>query len=98
MKNFNKQLFLAAFLILSFVSFALAQGAGGAPRTADLTTQVTEFEVNGLKVLVKRRPSAPTVAAGLFIRGGVRNITDKNAGIENMMLDVSNRSRQKISA
>src|SRR6266850_1109944 len=36
---------------------------------------VTEFEINGLKVLVKRREGSQTVATGLFIRGGVRNIT-----------------------
>ena len=48
--------------------------------------QVTEFDVNGLKVLVKRRPNSPTVAAALFIRGGSRNIDDKNAGVEDLML------------
>ncbi len=47
---------------------------------------VSEFEVNGLKVLVKRRAGSQTVAAGLFIRGGARNITAENAGIENLML------------
>ena len=50
---------------------------------------VTEFEVNGLKVLVKRREGSLTVAAGLFIRGGSRNITAKDAGIEALMLDVA---------
>src|SRR5262249_47577094 len=34
---------------------------------------VTEFDVNGLKVLVKRREGSQTVAAGLFIKGGSRN-------------------------
>ncbi|MBV9211529.1 MAG: insulinase family protein, partial [Acidobacteria bacterium] len=53
---------------------------------------VTEFEVNGLKVLVKRRTGSQTVAAGLFLRGGSRNITDKNAGIEDLMLDVATES------
>lgn len=96
MKNFNRNLFLAIFLMLSAVSFAVAQPAGGAPRTIDLAQQVTEFEVNGLKVLVKRRPSAPTVAAGLFIRGGVRNISAQNAGIENMMLDVATEAGRKF--
>jgi zinc protease len=50
---------------------------------------VTEFDVNGLKVLVKRRPGSQTVAAGLFLRGGSRNITAENAGIESLMLDVA---------
>ncbi len=47
---------------------------------------VTEFDVNGLKVLVKRREGSLTVAAGLFVRGGARNITAENAGIEALML------------
>jgi zinc protease len=50
---------------------------------------VTEFDVNGLKVLIKRRPGSQTVAAGLFLRGGSRNITAENAGIEALMLDVA---------
>ena len=50
---------------------------------------VTEFEVNGLKVLVKKREGSLTVAAGLFIRGGSRNITAENAGIEALMLSVA---------
>lgn len=50
---------------------------------------VTEFEVNGLKVLIKQRAGSQTVAAGLFLRGGSRNITAANAGIESLMLDVA---------
>ena len=50
---------------------------------------VSEFEVNGLKVLVKRREGSLTVAAGLFIKGGSRNITADNAGIEALMLDAA---------
>ena len=50
---------------------------------------VREFEVNGLKVLLKRRAGSPTVAAGLFVRGGSQNITAQNAGIEALMLSVA---------
>ncbi|MBA3631540.1 MAG: insulinase family protein [Acidobacteria bacterium] len=83
----SKNLFLVSLLILSFVITNFAQtGKSAIARQAEL---VTEFDVNGLKVLVKRRQHAPTVAAGLFIRGGARNINDKNAGIENMMLEVA---------
>jgi hypothetical protein len=48
--------------------------------------QITAFDVNGLKVLIKRRPGTPTVAAGLFFRGGVQNMTPENAGIEGFTL------------
>jgi hypothetical protein len=50
---------------------------------------VSEFEVNGLKVLLKRREGSLTVAAGLFIRGGAANITAQNAGIETLMLSAA---------
>lgn len=50
---------------------------------------VTEFEINGLKVLVKRRAGSQTVAAGLFLRGGARNINAQNAGIEALMWDTA---------
>jgi predicted Zn-dependent peptidase len=50
---------------------------------------VTEFDVNGLKVLLKRREGSLTVAAGLFIRGGASNINAQNAGIETLMLSVA---------
>ncbi|MEJ7713617.1 MAG: hypothetical protein WKF84_28160 [Pyrinomonadaceae bacterium] len=54
---------------------------------------VTEFDLNGLRVLVKRREGSQTVAAGLFLRGGARNITSENAGIEALMLDAFNWRR-----
>jgi len=34
---------------------------------SDAAALVTEFEVNGLKVLIKRREGSQTVVAGLFI-------------------------------
>jgi len=50
---------------------------------------VNEFEVNGLKVLMKRREGSLTVSAGLFVRGGAANINASNAGIESLMLSAS---------
>lgn len=70
-------------LALSISAFGQATGYDNVTAQAAL---VTEFDVNGLKVIYKRRPNSPTIAAGLFIRGGARNINDKNAGIERLML------------
>jgi zinc protease len=81
----RRKIFNLVFLIL-VVSIHVFAAPETPQDTAQQMAQVTEFEVNGLKVLIKRRPSAPTVAGGLFIKGGSRNITDKNAGIENLML------------
>jgi zinc protease len=62
------------------------------PSLADTSALVTEFDVNGLKILVKRREGSQTVVAGLFIKGGARNVTAANAGVENLMLDAASEA------
>lgn len=59
-------------------------------------SQVTEFDVNGLKVILKRRAGSPTIAGGLFVRGGARNINEKNAGIESLMLAAAIESGKNL--
>jgi zinc protease len=85
---------LLTFLVLTFISLNFAQTAG--TNLASQAALVTEFDVNGLKVLVKRRPNSQTVAAGLFFRGGVKNITAQNAGIEGFALSVATEGSQKF--
>jgi zinc protease len=70
-----------------FVSIALAWPA--AAQTPADSGRITELDVNGLKVIVKRRPASDTVATGLFIRGGAANINENNAGIESFLLTVA---------
>src|SRR6476469_604453 len=75
-------------------SHATQQGKGQAQETvqsvvAKQAALVSEFEVNGLKVLLKRREGSLTVAAGLFVRGGPANINAENAGIETLMLSAA---------
>ena len=98
MKQISNGLFQASLFL--FVAFALTPIARAqAIKPADFAAQaasVTEFDINGLKVIVKRRASAPTVAGGLFIRGGARNVDDKNAGIENLMLASAIEAGQKM--
>lgn len=91
----NKNLLAIGLLTLSLAITNFAQ-TPGKPGIADQAALVSEFDVNGMKVLVKRRENAPTVAAGLFIRGGARNISDKNAGIENFMLDVATQGSKNF--
>jgi len=94
---------MSSFVLATSLLFGAAQSFGSTtqdklvPRdqqtvqsvVAKQAALVSEFEVNGLKVLLKRREGSLTVAAGLFIRGGARNITAENAGIEALMLDSS---------
>lgn len=93
MKVINKFV-LFTFLGLFFATAAFAQS--GSPSTSEQANLVSEFEVGGLKVLLKKRPNAPTVAAGLFIRGGARNVTAKNAGIEQLMLSSALEGSKKF--
>jgi zinc protease len=103
MKEQIKRIF-SAWVLISVVVFggselshAKQQGKdnqGQAPETvrsvvAKQAALVSEFDVNGLKVLLKRREGSLTVAAGLFIRGGSTNINAANAGIESLMLSVA---------
>ncbi|MEO7538685.1 MAG: pitrilysin family protein [Pyrinomonadaceae bacterium] len=87
-----RSLLMTAVSLLMFVA-AKAQ--------TNAAANITEFEVNGMKVLVKRRPGTPTVAAGLFFRGGVVNTNAANAGIEGFTLGAATEGsksypRQKL--
>jgi zinc protease len=102
-----KRIFSAWILItvlvfgVSDVSHATQQGKGQAQETvqsvvAKQAALVSEFDVNGLKVLLKRREGSLTVAAGLFIRGGSANINAENAGIESLMLSVATEASENF--
>jgi len=99
MKLFNRStpaIWLALFVIMTagLAPAALSQTAGTDP--AAQAALVTEFDVNGLKVLIKRRPNSQTVAAGLFIRGGARNLTPETAGIESFALNAATEGSVKF--
>jgi zinc protease len=86
-------------LLLGFTSLARAQSTQSANQAPDFqsviarqASLVSDFEINGLRVLVKRREGSQTVATGLFIRGGVENINANNAGIEAFMLNVASEA------
>ncbi len=54
-----------------------------------------EFTVNGLKVILKQNPGNEVVAASLYIRGGVFNLTPATAGIEPLLFDVAAKGTKK---
>ena len=103
-RSLMRTLVLAISLVTVASSLLAQQGKPREPNTlqnvkslvARQAALVTEFEVNGLKVLVKRREGSLTVAAGLFIKGGSRNITADNAGIEALMLDAATEASESF--
>ena len=95
MSFFIRKFSASVGLILILAFTAVAQ-SGRIDNITEQAAHVSEFDVNGLKVLVKRRPTAPTVAGGLFIRGGARNISEKNAGIENLTLSTATEGGKRF--
>jgi len=103
MKSFRQTisstLLIAMLFVVGAVSSSAQQAKPQGPQVqaqqsiqsvvANQAALVSDFEVNGLKVLLKRREGSLTVAAGLFIRGGASNINAQNAGIETLMLSVA---------
>jgi zinc protease len=56
---------------------------------------VTVATVAGIRVLVKRIPGAEFAAGQLYVRGGTRNWTAANAGIEQLAFDVASTGGTK---
>lgn len=74
--KFNKILLSVSFLIVSILCFA-----DGGPKTE-------EFEVNGLKVILRHSVKG-TVSARLFVQGGTANYTKEKEGIENLAMSLA---------
>ncbi|MEO6774020.1 MAG: pitrilysin family protein [Kofleriaceae bacterium] len=60
-----------------------AAPADPAPKTEGT---ITDAWVHGLHILIKRNPGSETTVTNLYIRGGVRNWTAADAGIERLAL------------
>lgn len=59
------------------------------PASAAVDGDVTAYDQNGLEVLVKRVPGAEFVAADLVVKGGVRNWTKEQSGVEALALSAA---------
>lgn len=82
-------------VFILFAAFAIPTAAQNSiPNLSN--PAISEFEINGLKVIVKRRAAAPTISAGLFVRGGVRNQKPEQAGIESLALNVAAEGSRKF--
>ena len=55
------------------------------------TTMTSSFDVGGVKVILRESDANNVVAANLYLLGGSRQVTPANAGIEALLLEVSER-------
>ena len=57
----------------------------------------TSYEVGGVRVIHRLTPANDVVAANVYLLGGVRQITDDNAGIEPLLLEASDRGTREYA-
>jgi zinc protease len=55
----------------------------------------TSFDVAGVHVILRQNNANNVVAANLYLLGGSQQVTEGNAGIEPVLLDVSDRGTQR---
>jgi zinc protease len=60
-----------------------------------LTSLTTSFDVSGVHVILRQNNANNVVAANLYLLGGARQVTAANAGIEPILLEVSERGTQR---
>jgi zinc protease len=87
--------YLALFALIAVTFSTSISGQTPSRTTSSTISNVSEFEVNGLKVLVKRRPGAPTVSAAIYVRGGIHNYSADESGIEEMTLQTMSEGSVK---
>jgi zinc protease len=57
----------------------------------------TTYEVGGIRIIHRLTPANDVVAANVYLLGGVRQINDDNAGIEPLLLEVSDRGTREYA-
>jgi zinc protease len=59
-------------------------------------TITSQFEVNGLKVILRRNTATDVVAANLYLLGGSRQLTPQSQGIEALLFAAAERGSRKF--
>ena len=60
-----------------------------------LSTLTSSFDVSGIQVILRQSTANNVVDANLYLLGGARQINQSNAGIESLLLEVSDRGTSK---
>jgi len=60
-----------------------------------MTALTISFDVSGVRVILRQNNANNVVAANLYLLGGARQVTEANAGIEPILLDVSERGTRR---
>jgi zinc protease len=84
-----------AFTIAALFCISAFAGVTAQSTATDSTTDF--ITSNGLKVIHRRVQGNEVVAVQIYFRGGSRNINEKNAGIESLLLEVAQQGTKSFS-
>src|SRR4051812_48205627 len=88
--------------------FAIAMAAtaiGARPMTTSITrpvaaaeadTATSEFNVNGLRVILRRNTATDVVAANVYLLGGSQQLTAESQGIEGVLFAAAERGSRRF--
>jgi zinc protease len=86
-----------AFIMAALCCISVFAGVN-AQSTAAANDSTTDFvTANGLKIIHRRVQGNEVVAVQIYFRGGSRNITEKNAGIETLLFEVAQQGTKNFS-
>lgn len=92
---------MTAAICTATVSAQQSERALPAPsrsRVALHDSLTTSYEVGGIRVIQRLTPANDVVAANVYLLGGVRQTTEDNAGIEPLLLEVSDRGTREYAS
>lgn len=92
-RSTSRHIFAVRVVLVSLIM--LVSGAHGLAQTGDPTNEFVT--PNGLKVIHRQVPGNDVIAVQFFFRGGTRNITARNAGIEPVMFEVAQAGTKNLS-
>ena len=78
------------------VALFLAAAAPLSRSSAQADTGTSSFEVNGLRVILRRNTANDVVAANVYLLGGVQQLTPATQGIESFLLASSERGTKRF--
>lgn len=83
---------------ISLPAAALGQATAPAPMQTAAADSTSDFvTANGLKAIHRQVKANEVVAVQIYFRGGTRNITEKNAGVETLLFEVAQQGTRNFS-
>lgn len=79
---------------VAMLVLCVAATPGAACAQADTST--TMFDVDGLRVILRRNPANDVVAANMYLLGGSQQLTPATQGIETLLLNASERGTEQF--